>query len=75
MLLHPDRLRNCSFGILSPPVLCELASYFKGGSREASGRVDLLGPPTPRAMCPAGPLLQHVYVNTFTLPALHSHVH
>ncbi len=69
MLLHPDRLRNCSLGMRSPPVLRELASYFKqgGGGLEKlqAGLVfwDLISPPpTPQAgpMRLAVPLLQNV---------------
>lgn len=81
MLLHPDCLRNCSFGMLSPPVLCESASYFTGGSRGASGRAGLLGPYIPssnttgHASCCATfagcvltllPRLQHVSIFTKT---------
>ncbi len=46
MLWHPDRLRIVLLECLTPPVPCELASYFKG-EEEASGRVGLLGPYIP----------------------------
>lgn len=47
MLLHLDRLRNCSLGMRSPPVLRELASYFKGGVEKLQAGLvfwDLISP-------------------------------
>lgn len=73
MLLLPDRWRNCSFGMLSPSVLCELARILRGG-RVASGRVGLLGPyplllPTGHASCCA--TYAECMLTLLSIPVMH----